>query len=55
MKMIEWKEHEHEVEDMDSLHVSNTTEGLRRCVLLKFFKMQGMSKQVLLLQRLISM
>ena len=47
--MTKWKEWEHESEYMDSLHDPHTIEALKNCGLLKFFKTQGMIKQVLLL------
>ena len=54
-KIIEWKEQEHEAEDMATLHDPNTIEALRNHILLKYFKTQRIRKQVFLPEHLISM
>jgi hypothetical protein len=54
-KIIECKEREPEVEDMDTLHDPNTMEALRKHVFLKFFKTRSMRKKSLLLEHMIRM
>ena len=53
--MIKWREDQHESKDMDALHDPHTIEALKNYELLKFYKTQGMRKQVLLLECLINM
>jgi hypothetical protein len=53
--MIEWKEHEHEFDDIASLQDPQAREALRNCGLLKYFKLQNMRKEVLLLEYLIGL
>jgi hypothetical protein len=52
--MIEWKEREHEIDDLDALRSPCTWAALRACVLLKFFKLQKM-KEILLLEHMIGL
>jgi hypothetical protein len=42
--MIEWKEREHEFDDMAALQDPQAREALRNCGLLKYFKLQNMRK-----------
>jgi hypothetical protein len=42
--MIEWKEREHEFDDMAALQDPQVREALRNCGLLKYFKLQNMRK-----------
>jgi hypothetical protein len=51
--MIEWKEREHELNDVATLQSPRSRAALRNCGLLKFFKMQKMKKEVLLLEYMI--
>jgi hypothetical protein len=53
--MIEWKEREHELDDLAVLQISRTQATLRDCGLLKFFKLQKMKKEILLLEHIISL
>jgi hypothetical protein len=53
--MFEWKEHEHERDDVVALRDQNTITALRNCGLLKFFKIQNMRKELMLLEHLIQM
>jgi len=53
--MIEWKEREHEFDDMYTLQDPQERESLRNYGLLKYFKLQHMSKEVLLLEYLIGL
>jgi hypothetical protein len=53
--MIEWKEREHELNDLDALRSPRTWAALRDCGLLKFFKLQKMKKEILLLEHIISL
>jgi hypothetical protein len=53
--MIEWKEREHELNDLDALWSPRTWATLRDCGLLKFFKLQKMKKEILLLEHIISL
>jgi len=48
--VVTWREHEHEEEDMVSLHDSGTVTALRNCGLLKFFRISSMRQQINLLQ-----
>jgi hypothetical protein len=48
--MIEWKECEHEFDDIASLQDPQARVALRNCGLLKYFKLQNMRKEVLLLE-----
>jgi hypothetical protein len=52
--MIEWKECEHELNDVASLQNPRSRAALRNCGL-KFFKMQKMKKEVLLLEYMIGL
>jgi hypothetical protein len=51
--MIEWREREHELNDVASLQNPQSRVALRNYGLLKFFKMQKMKKKVLLLEYMI--
>ena len=53
--MLEWKEHEHEVNDQVALGDRATIMSLRNCGLLKFFICPGLRAQPLLLQRMVAM
>jgi hypothetical protein len=53
--MIEWKEHEHELDDIVALQNPQTRAALRNCGLLKYFKLQKMKKEVLLLEYIIGL
>ena len=50
--MIEWKEHEHELYDIATLQIHQARAALRNYRLLKYFKLQNMRKEVLLLEYL---
>jgi hypothetical protein len=53
--MIEWKEREHDMDDLASLQSPHTWAALRACGLLKFFKLQKMKKEILLLKHMIGL
>jgi hypothetical protein len=53
--MIEWKEREHEMDDLASLHSPRTWAALQACGSLKFFKLQKMKKEILLLEHMIGL
>jgi len=53
--MIEWKEREHEMDNLATLRSPRTRAALRDCVLLKFFKLQKMKKEILLLEHMIDL
>jgi hypothetical protein len=53
--MIEWKECKHEFDDIASLQDPQVRETLHNCGLLKYFKLQNMRKEVLLLEYLIGL
>jgi hypothetical protein len=53
--MIEWKEREHEMDDLAALRSPHTWATLRDCGLLKFFKLQKMKKEILLLEHMIGL
>ena len=53
--MIEWKEQEHELDDLVALRSPRMRAMLRACGLLKFFKLQKMKKEILLLEHIISL
>jgi hypothetical protein len=53
--MIEWKEREHEMDDLAALWSPRTRAALRACGLLKFFKLQKMKKEILLLEHMIGL
>jgi hypothetical protein len=53
--MIEWKEREHEMDDITALRSPRTQASLRACGLLKFFKLQKMKSEVLLLEHIIGL
>jgi hypothetical protein len=53
--MIEWKEHEHELNDIATLQNPQARAALRNCGLLKYFKLQKMKKEVLLLEYMIGL
>jgi hypothetical protein len=53
--MIEWKEREHEMDDLATLRSPRTWAALRACGLLKFFKLQKMKKEILLLEHMIDL
>ena len=50
---VEWREREHEEQDMISLNNQGTLEALRNCGLLKYFQLSSMQKQIELLQFLV--
>ena len=51
--MIEWKEREHEMDDLAALPSPHTQASLRDCGLLKLFKLHKMKKEILLLEHMI--
>jgi hypothetical protein len=53
--MIEWKEHKHEFDDITTLQDPQVRVALRNCGLLKYFKLQNMRKEVILLEYLIGL
>jgi hypothetical protein len=53
--MIEWKEREHEMDDLAALWSPRTRPALRACGLLKFFKLQKMKREILLLEHIIGL
>ena len=53
--MIEWKEREHEMDDIAALRIPRTRAALRAYGLLKFFKLQKMKSEVLLLEHIIGL
>jgi hypothetical protein len=55
IKMLEWREREHEDEDFSTRNDPGTVAALRECGLLKFFKIQGMRAQLRLLEYLVHM
>ena len=55
MTMIEWKERDHEIDDLASLRSPRTQAALRACGLLKLFKLQKMKKEILLLEHIINL
>jgi hypothetical protein len=55
VKMLEWREREHEDEDYFDGNDLGTVNDLQQCGLLKFFKIQGMRAQLRLLEYSIHM
>jgi hypothetical protein len=53
--MLEWREREHEEEYYIVRNDPGTVMALRECGLLKFFKVQGMRAQLMLLEHLVRM
>jgi hypothetical protein len=53
--MLEWKEREHDNDDMVTLHDPQVRESLWNCRLLKYFKIQNILKEILLLKHLIGL
>jgi hypothetical protein len=53
--MLEWKEREHEFDDVATLQSPQSRAALRNCGLLKYFKMQKMKKEILLLEYMIGL
>jgi hypothetical protein len=53
--MLEWREHEHEDDESMALNDPRTLDVLQQCGLLKFFKVQGMRAQQILLEYLVHM
>ena len=53
--MIEWKEREHEMDDLAALRSPRTRATLWACGLLKFFKLKKMKREVLLLEHMIGL
>jgi hypothetical protein len=53
--MIEWKKRDHEFDDIAALQDPQARVALCNCGLLKYFKLQNMRKEVLLLEYLISL
>jgi hypothetical protein len=51
--MLKWWEREHEEEDYIAGNDPNTVMALRECGLIKFFKVQGMRAQLVLLEHLV--
>jgi hypothetical protein len=54
-KMLEWRECEHEEDDIMYLNDMGIVNALRQCGVLKFFKVQGMRAQQRLLEYLVHM
>jgi hypothetical protein len=48
--MLEWREREHETEDLVALQDLHTVASLRNYGLLKFFKTQSMRKELMVLK-----
>jgi hypothetical protein len=55
IRMLEWREREHEDDDFIVGNDPGTVNALRQCGLLKFFKIQGMRAQLRLLEYLVHM
>jgi hypothetical protein len=55
VKMLEWREQEHEEEDYFFGNVLGIVMALRQYGLLKLFKIQGMRAQLILLEYLVDM
>jgi hypothetical protein len=55
LAMIEWKENEHDFDDITSLQDPQLRVALRNFVLLKYFKLQNMRKRLLLFEYLIGL
>jgi hypothetical protein len=55
VRMLEWREREHEDEDYFVGNDPGMVNSLRQCGLLKFFKIQGMRAQLRLLEYLVHM
>jgi hypothetical protein len=53
--MIEWKEREHEMDDLAALWSPRMWASLRACGLLKFFKLQKMKREIILLEHIIGL
>jgi hypothetical protein len=53
--MIEWKERENEIDDLATLQSPRTWATLRAYGLLKFFKLQKMKREVILLEHMIGL
>ena len=53
--MLEWKEREHELDDVATLQSPRSRAALRNCGLLKYFKMKKMKKEILLLEYMIGL
>ena len=53
--MVDWKEHEHEDIDTETMVDPNCLNAIRNCGLLKFFLTPGLRAQPELLQYLISL
>jgi hypothetical protein len=53
--MIEWKEREHEMDDLAALRSPRMQASLQYCGLLKFFKLQKMKREMLLLEHMIGL
>ena len=51
--MVIWKEHEHEIEDLQAVSDPTTIEALLNCGLLKYFRVLGMRAYVHLLEYII--
>ena len=54
-KMLEWKEHEHQLNAQATLGDQETMDALRNYGLLKLFMFPGIQAQPLLLERLVVM
>jgi hypothetical protein len=53
--MLEWREHEHELNDNSTMDEPPTLDAFRNCGLLKFFMCQNMRAQPAMLQTLVNM
>ena len=55
LKMVMWKEHEHEIDDIRGENDQGTINALHECGLLKFFKVPSMRAQLRLLEYILRM
>jgi hypothetical protein len=53
--MLEWKEREHDLDDVATLQSPRSRAALGNCGLLKYVKMQKMKKEVLVLEHMIGL
>jgi len=53
--MMEWRERKHEDDNFIAFNDPDNVNALRKCFLLKFFKIQGMRAQLRLLEYLVHM
>jgi hypothetical protein len=53
--MIEWKEREHKLNDVAAFQSPRSRDELRNCILLNFFKMKKMKKEIIILEYMIGL